>query len=88
MKVKAWEPHRSMICARLLAWERSGRKNGDGETLTAFAHTIAADVHNSGAGLVFLDFNQRKQRCYLKTGFITWLQELADQTRRAYGPFQ
>jgi hypothetical protein len=83
--IQAWEPYRSMICQRLLAWERSGRSNEDGKTLTAFGHSIGADVYNSGAGLVFLDFNERRQRCYLKPGFLTWLQELADETRRVYG---
>lgn len=44
-----------------------------------FMWDFAGDVYNRGDGLVFMDFNERSQRSFLKYEYMEWIKSLASE---------
>ena len=38
---------------------------------------FAGEIYNSGDGLVFLDFNERTQRAFLRKEYVAWMEALS-----------
>jgi len=51
----------------------------DNTDFIKFMWDFAADVYNSGDGLVFMDFNERSQRSFLKDEYMEWIKSLASE---------
>lgn len=48
-----------------------------------FVRNFAADVYNRGDGLVFMDFNEKTQRSFLRAKYIAWITSLSHEVCEA-----
>lgn len=45
-------------------------------------HLFAAEVYNRGDGLVFIDFNEKTQKSFMRPEFKKWMNDLLDSMSR------
>ena len=55
----------------------------DANDFRKFMWSFAGDVYNRGDGLVFMDFNERSQKSFLKTEYMEWIKSLASEVSDA-----
>jgi len=51
----------------------------DSHDFKGFMWDFAGDVYNRGDGLVFMDFNEKSQRSFLKNEYMEWIKALASE---------
>ena len=75
---KKWEKYEREAVKVAQKWINS--KTGEG--WYAHIHEFAADVYNRGEGLVFLEFNERTQKSFMKKEFKEWMERILNNISR------
>lgn len=70
-----WTEGEAWLRRQIFQWLRAGRPTG----FRQFAWEVGAEYYNLGNGLVYIDFNEYRQQCFVKAHFYTWLGLLVDQ---------
>ena len=60
-----------------------GDNVSDANDFRTFMWVFAGDVYNRGDGLVFMDFNERSQKSFLKNEYMEWIKSLASEVSDA-----
>jgi len=71
---RSWKKHEEMVRKRIDEWIRTGKPC----SLTKLAWDIAGYVYNNGGGFIFMDFNERTQKCFLVSGYMDWIIQLTN----------